>query len=591
MMTRRKSIHQASIIDSKDKLKSLKQKLNNCQTVVCDFETTTGDFLKADVCGVGLALSSQESFYIPTKFIPIEIIRQELAPILQLKQLAGHNVIYDIIIGKRFGFNLNYYYDTKMMFHMLYPDERETRLRDIVNRYLPEYKLILIEDLIGSGRKKISVDEVPIERMADYSCRETAAVMLCAEKLKNKLQAQNLWQTYIQLHQPLFSILADMTLTGIKIDVNCLKKLTEEYRNKVEEEKKLIYKLAKREFNINSPKQLIPVLQERGLRIEKQTEKGQPSVDEESLKEIYKKTQDMLCRHLLEYRKYMKVLSTYLEPFATQIDESNRLHGVFQLTATATGRLASSHPNLQNIPPEIREIFVADTNKMFIIADYSQIELRVLAHLSKDKNMIQAFLAGEDIHGKTAAIFGKKYDKDTARLKAKVVNFSLIYGASVNRIAYELEVSKEEAYEFMNNFYRLYPATKIYQKNLIHLAKRVGYVATIGGWRRPLPGINSKNLREQKMAERMALNTPIQGSASDIIKAAMIDLVKELNKNKLSGKLLLQVHDELVLEVPKDEIYQTKKIVEKSMLRNGFFPSIEPLLKVNISVNKRWVKS
>jgi DNA polymerase-1 len=584
-------IPHVNIIKSIEGLKKLKQKLSNCPVIVVDFETSDGNFLTADICGIGIALSFQESYYIPTAEIPVQAIKQELGPILKLKQLAGHNVIYDLMIGKRFGFDLNYYYDTKMMYHMLFPDERETRLRHIVKRYLSDYKLIMLEDLIGSGRKKISVAEVPIEQLAEYSCRETAAIMRCVEILKNELQAQHIWQPYIQLHQPLFSILADMTLTGIKLDMSRLKKLTEEYKQKLEKERQIIFKLARKEFNINSPKQLIPILQERGITIRRQTEKGQFSVNEDSLKEIYTETKDALCKHLLEYRKSMKILSTYLEPFIEHVDENNRLHGSFQLTATATGRLASANPNLQNIPPEIREIFIADAGKVFIVADYSQIELRVLAYLSKDKNMIKAFLDGEDIHAKTAAIFGSKYDKATARLKAKIVNFSLIYGASVNRIAKELEVSEEEAKTFMDNFYRFYPATKTYRRNLISLATRIGYVATMGGWRRPLPGIKSRNIREKKMAERMALNTPIQGSASDIIKAAMIDLVKELAKNKLSGKLLLQVHDELVLEVPKEEVYQTKKIVEKSMLRNGFFPAIEFLLKVNINVNKRWIKS
>ena len=583
--------HQANLIKAEKELLELKKKLANSSNIILDFETTNSDLFNSQVSGIGIALSSKEAYYISAKSLPIQKICQELMPVLQIKQLGGHNVIYDIIIGKRFGFDLNYYYDTKMMFHMLFPDEYQNRLRHIVQRYLPTYKLILIEDLIGSGRKKITIGEVSEERLAEYSNCEVLAIAQLIQYLKDDLYRNDLWKCYIQLNQPLLRILADMTYQGIKLDIPRLLELKEEYEKALKHEQNLIHKIAGKEFNLNSPKQVIEILQDRNVRIPFMTDKGQLSVNEDSLEEIYESTGDVLCYHLLKYRKKMKILSTYLNPFLEQIDDNQRLHSRFHLTVTATGRLASSAPNLQNVPPEIREVFIADSNKMLIIADYSQIELRILAYLSGDKNMLEAFKKNRDIHSETARIFGNKYDEKTARLKSKIVNFSMIYGASVSRIAHELEVDLSVAEKFVQNFYELYPSVSFYQKALFRLARRLGYIRTIGGWKRQFPKINSKNFWERKMAERMVLNTPIQGSASDIIKAAMIDLVKELDKNKMSGKLLLQVHDELVLEVPKDEIHQTKKIIEKSMLKNGFFPAIEPLLKINLDVNKRWVKT
>ena len=573
------------------------------EEVAFDIEATSRDPVTANLVGISLCREEVRAFYIPVSHtypgVPLQINKKDtlgiLSKILEDEKIAktGHNLKYDILVLKQEGITVKGpLFDTMIASYLINPNKPNHSLEEVALEYLSYRKKTFAEVL----KKKSSFTEVPLEEAAPYACDDASLSLELKEILFNKLRENDLENLYLNIEMPLIHVLADMELTGVKIDTEKLSGISQELERELEGIKRRIYFLAGEEFNINSPKQLSKVLfHSLGFQPGKKTKTGfstEMGVLEE-LAEIHE-----LPREILNYRSLNKLKTTYIDVLPKLINpETGRIHTSFNQTATATGRLSSSDPNLQNIPikgdwgKRIREAFMAEGDNLLLSADYSQVELRILAHLSNDDRLIDAFRNNLDIHAITASeIFGIPIDKVTPEIRrvAKTVNFGVIYGISPFGLSETLNIPRDDAKKYIEQYFNKHQSVKGYIEKTIDDARNKGYVVTLFGRRRAIPELKSKNLNIRQQGERFAINSPIQGTAADIIKIAMIHIWKKLNDKGLKTKMILQVHDELLFELPIQEIEAVMAIVKKEM--EGVMTLSVPL-SVDIHYGSNWAEA
>lgn len=571
--------HDYRLVDDDDKLSELEKALSNAESFCFDTETTGLDPLSDEVIGLAFSTGKGKSWYVTIKPENKEGIFKRLKVFLEDKEKMkiAQNLKFDRSMLLKYDIDVQAPYFDTMVAHYLISPEMNHGMDFLAEKYL-NYKPISIEELIGKkGRNQLTMDQLEPEQVLDYAAEDADVTYQLYEIFKKDIEKEkNLKSLFYDLECPLISVLGDMEMAGIKLDVDALASFSGELNEDLIRTSAKIYEYAGKEFNIDSPKQLGVILFDELKVTDKprKTKTGQYATGEEVLSRL--KAKHPIMEEILEYRQLKKLKSTYVDALPKLVsDVDGKLHTTFMQTVAATGRLSSSNPNLQNIPirtkrgREIRKSFIPSSKEFKILsADYSQIELRIIAALSEDKNMLRAFNNGEDIHAATAAkVFGvalEDVDRDM-RSKAKAVNFGIIYGQSAFGLAENLNIKRGEAKELIDSYFEQYPSIKKYMDRSIEVAKKNGYVETIMGRRRYLLDINSANATVRGFAERNAINAPIQGSAADIIKKAMVDISKEMRSRKLVSRMLLQVHDELVFDLHHSEEEVLKGIVKDKM--------------------------
>lgn len=568
--------HSYYLADTAEKQIALCEQLLQEKSFAFDTETDGLDPLTAGLVGMSFAIREQEAWYVPVPANREEAtdIIFRLAPALQHPEIekVGQNIKFDILALRKYGVRVKGpLFDTMLAHYLLNPELRHG-MDYLAETYL-KYKTVPIEDLIGpKGKKQASMRTVPIEQIKEYAAEDADVTLRLKHYFAPLLKQEGLESLFFEMEMPLIYVLAEMEATGVKLDTNALKQSSEVLSQQLTALEESIYDLAGQSFNINSTKQVGEILFDK-LKLDekaKKTKTGGYSTSEEVLEKIRGK--HPIVDKLLEYRGIKKLLSTYIDALPALIHpETGKIHTSFNQAVTATGRLSSTNPNLQNIPVrdelgrEIRKAFIADDDDcIFFSADYSQIELRLMAHLSNDPHMVEAFCSGADIHAATAAkIYGIPVEEVTSdmRRKAKTANFGIIYGISVFGLAERLSIPRAESKELIDGYFQTYPRIKEYMEESIRVAKEKGYVETLFKRKRFLPDINSHNAIVRGYAERNAINAPIQGSAADIIKLAMIRIHQRFEAEHLKSRMILQVHDELNFNVRKEEFDRVKEIV------------------------------
>ncbi|MDH5457693.1 MAG: DNA polymerase I [Nitrospinota bacterium] len=592
--------HYETIMDVKS-LDALVKKLKKAKEFALDLETTSKHPTRAEMVGISFSWAEGEACYIPVSHrylgVPEQLDKQKvveaLKPLLEDAKLKkfGHNIKYDLIVLANEGVDLKgVAFDSMLASYVLDPSKRQHSLDDLAMEMLG-HQNITYADVAGKGAKQIGFDEVSIDVAAEYAAEDSDITFRLTQALQSRLRDETL-KLYEELELPLIDVLADMEMTGVKVDREHLKKMSTKLSKALKKHEDEIYAMAGEMFNINSPKQLAVILFEKlGLPAKKKTKTGY-STDMSVLEELADGHE--LPAMIVNYRQLTKLKSTYIDALPLEINQkTGRVHTSYNQTVAATGRLSSSDPNLQNIPirsdlgKEIRQAFVAEGDDWLLSTDYSQIELRILAHLSGDPALIKAFKNNEDIHTRTAAeIFGQPLDgvDEDARRMAKAVNFGIVYGLSAFGLSRQLKISPGEAKAFIDQYFDLYKNVKTFMDSTIEEARQCGYTVTMMNRRRYLPDLHSKNRQVRESAERVAINSPVQGSAADMIKLAMIRLHQLLSKQKLKSKMIMQVHDELVFECPVNEKREVEALVKKEM--ENVWP-----MQVPIIVHSEWGKN
>jgi len=566
-------------------LEALIRRIAKAGVVSIDTETDNISPTRARLVGMSFALEPCEAFYLPLRHdylgvpeqVPIEKALALLRPVLENPKIRkiGQNLKYDLVVLEREGLRVDGVdLDTMILSYLLEPNWGKHGLDRLAIAYL-HLPSIPIADIIGKGKKIITMDKASIPAVIPYACQDADYALEISRILWPKVEAAELARVYCDLERPLIGVLAEMEAVGIKVDKAALQALSKELGTELARLEKEIYAACGTEFNINSPAQLGDVLFHKlQLTGTKKTKgAGAPSTSMEVLEELA--AHHPLPRLVLEYRQLSKFRSTYSEALLEILDpETGRVHTSYNQTVASTGRLSSSDPNLQNIPARgewgkrFRAAFVPERGCGFLAADYSQIELRVLAHMSGDPGLIETFVDGHDVHEETAhRVFGPASGlfKDEQRRRAKIINFSMIYGAGAYSLASQLGTSNREAQAFIDKYYETFPKVKAFLDRIVDEAAKRGYSKTLAGRKRPVPELKSSDNAIRQAGRRIALNAPLQGTAADIMKKAMIDIWTELRKRKLAARMVLQVHDELVLEVPKAERPEVEKIVRDRM--------------------------
>ncbi|MFZ6053126.1 DNA polymerase I [Halocola ammonii] len=603
MKTIENTKHDYKLIESKKEIDELVKKLEKASTYSFDTETSALKAMEADLVGMSFSLKAGEAFYLPLGGSKEEITEkvESFRKIFEdeKKTVVAQNLKYDLKMLRRYGFDIkNKVFDT-MLAHYLINPEMKHNMDLLAETYL-NYQPVSISTLIGKkGKNQKSMADLDPKEVYEYAAEDADITLQLKEKFQGEIDKNHLKDLFEKIEVPLIHVLSDMELEGVKLDTETLKNFSQELGKDIEKLEKNIHELAGEDFNIDSPKQLGPILYEK-LEITKKpkkTKSGQYSTSEDVLSKLTDNHE--IVSEILNYRQLKKLKSTYVDPLPLLIDKNTgRLHTNYMQTVAATGRLSSNNPNLQNIPirtergRSIRKSFVARDEDYFLLAaDYSQVELRIIAALSGDENMQQAFLDGEDIHSATASkVFDvKPEDVDREmRSKAKAVNFGIIYGQGAFGLAQNLNIKRGEAKEIIDSYFEKYSKIKEYMNKNIEFARKQGYVETIKGRRRYLPDINSKNAVVRGFAERNAINAPIQGSAADIIKIAMIDIHREMKKSNYKSKMTMQVHDELVFDAHKDEIEELQSMI-KDKMQNAVKLAVP--LKVDIGKGKNWLEA
>jgi DNA polymerase-1 len=567
-------------VTTPEERQELLKKLLTQPSVCFDTETTSIEARHADVVGIAFSFKKREAYYVPCPPDDVETAKivEEFAPFFESETIekVAHNLKYDEQVINRYGITIKGpRFDTMIAHYLLSPDSKHGM--DFLAEFYLKYQPISIENLIGKkGKNQKNMRDIDPKEVVDYACEDADITWQLKELFEPEIQKEHLKQLFYAIEMPLVRVLKSMEQEGIRIDIDGLSKFSQELEKDLVNLEQQIVELAGEDFNIDSPRQLGTILFEK-LEISKKAKKTKTGQ--------YSTSEDVLQKHvndheivplILDYRSLRKLKNTYVDPLPELVDEvDGRVHTHYMQTVAATGRLSSTSPNLQNIPirtekgREIRKAFVPkDENHWLMAADYSQIELRIIAALSEDENMVAAFQQGLDIHAATAAkVYGVDIEEVTReqRSNAKAVNFGIIYGQSAFGLSQNLGISRTEAKQIIDSYFEQYPAIKSYMEEAKVKAKDAGYVETIMKRRRYLPDINSKNAIVRGYAERNAINAPIQGSAADIIKIAMIKVFDRMKKEGVSSKMLLQVHDELVFDVLKEEEEQMRKIVKEEM--------------------------
>ena len=594
--------HEYHLVNDENKIEELIKLLNDNEVFAFDTETTGLDIYSSSLVGMSFSVKTHEAYYIPlpadreqcksllNKFLPI-FSNEE-------KTIVGHNIKFDLSILARYEIEIkNNLWDT-MIAHYLIEPEQNHNMDYLADVYL-DYTPIAIEELIGKGRNQISMRDVSVEKVKEYAAEDADITLQFYDKFKPIITENKLEGLFHMIEMPLVKVLSTMESNGVKIDIMGLKQISEEQAKEILEIENKIYEIAGTSFNIGSPKQLGEILFEK-LNIKapaKKTKTGQYPTGEEILQKIV--NENPIVQNILDYRSLTKLKSTYVDALPSLVNLNDGLiHTSYNQAITATGRLSSNNPNLQNIPVrtdkgrEIRKAFVPrDENHILLAADYSQIELRIIAHLSGDAVMQEAFRSGKDIHTDTASrVYNVDMNDVTKEMRrnAKAVNFGIIYGMSAFGLAERLGISRSEASQIIKNYFKEYIGIQEYIDKQVDFAKENGYVETMLGRRRYLKDINAGNSVVRNFAERNAINAPIQGTSADMIKIAMANIHKEMIDNKLKSKMILQVHDELVFDVYKEELDFLSEIVKDKMI--NALPLCVPI-EVNLNTGTNWLEA
>lgn len=589
-------------------LRDLVVQIKKATRVSIDTETDNPFPTQAHLVGMSFTTEADRGFYLPLRHnypnapqqIPKETAFSLLEEVLsdpEIKKI-GQNIKYDYIVLKRAGVTLGGIdLDAMVLSYLLEPNWGKHNLNKLALTYL-QVKAIPYEDIVGKGKTRVTMDKVRIDRVVPYACQDADLALQLSQLLWPKVKEQKMNGLYRKFELPLIEVLADMEMWGVKIDKNALKALSSELQDELARLQEKIFAFSGVEFNLNSPQQLSQILFEKlNLPVSRRTKKTKSySTDVNTLQELA--LIHPIAQYALEYRQLAKLKSTYADALPLLIDpETGRIHTSYNQAVTATGRLSSSEPNLQNIPvrgelgQKCRRAFIPENGHLFLSADYSQIELRVLAHLSGDKNLIETFLHDRDIHTETAhRVFGKasNLSKEEQRRRAKIINFSIIYGASAFSLGKELETSTSEAQKFIDLYFEKHPQVHDFLERMVKSAEEKGFAETISGRKRQVPELRHKDKITQQIGRRIALNTPIQGSAADLMKKAMVDIWREIKRQGLKSGMILQVHDELVFEVPDGERDEMEALVQEKMEK--VFPLKVPL-KVHLSWGINWAEA
>tara|TARA_B100000945_G_scaffold304455_1_gene289971 strand:- start:253 stop:2175 length:1923 start_codon:yes stop_codon:yes gene_type:complete len=572
-----------------------------------DTETSSLDPHQADLVGISLSTKIGKACYIPIghkskECLKKELVIKKLKPLLEDKSVKkiGQNIKFDFIVLFKQGINMNCMEDTMLMSYVLDAGKNRHNMDTLSEIHL-HHKTISFKEIVGTGKKEINFSEVELNKAMEYAAEDADITYRLYKIFSKNLKLEKLTTIYEIFEKPLIKILAFMEIEGIKIDKKCLELLSRKFEKKIIELEKQVFKISKKEFNIASPKQLGEIIY-NDLKIAalKKTKKGSFATNASVLEDLAFKGHKF-PQLILDWRQVSKLKNTYTDALPEHINPlSKRVHTSFLLAATTTGRLASSDPNLQNIPikseegRDIRKAFIAEKGFSLISADYNQIEMRILADLADVKELKKAFKNNEDIHSLTASqVFDidiKKVNQDMRR-KAKAINFGIIYGISQYGLAKQINVSNHEADKFLKAYFSRFPEIEIYMENTKKFCRKSGYVNNIFGRRSYFKGINDKNFNVRNFQERAAINAPIQGSASEIMRLAMIRLNKKfesLNKNK--SKILLQIHDELIFEVPEKEVKKITKIIQDEMMSvtQSDLHSFSTPLTIDINTGDNW---
>jgi len=596
--------HSYQLVDTKEKRSALIAELLQQHEVCFDTETTGLDTHTAELVGLSFAYKTGEAFYIPVPEDQKEaqLIVDEFKPVFENENstLIGQNIKYDLSVLRKYNVHLKGKLFDTMVAHFLIQPEMRHNMNVLAETYL-HYSPVSIETLIGKkGKGQLNMRDVPLEDIKEYASEDADITLQLKNKFEGMMTEPNTKKLFEEIEIPLITVLAAMEEEGIALDKNALKELSVELEKDILIVEKEIQHLGGTAFNVSSPKQVGEILFEVLQIAEKpkKTKTGQYATGEEVLAKLVGKHE--IVGKILDYRELVKLKNTYVDTLPELVNsQTNRIHTSYNQVVAVTGRLSSDNPNLQNIPirtergREIRKAFVArNENYILLSADYSQIELRIIAELSKDEGMIEAFQSGQDIHKATAAkVYNISLEEVTSdmRRNAKMVNFGIIYGISAFGLSERLNIPRKEAANIIENYFEKYPRIKAYMDESIEQAREKGYVETIMGRRRYLRDINSSNHTVRGYAERNAINSPIQGSAADMLKIAMINIQKDFISMGIKSKMLLQVHDELVFDVLKEELEIVKPIIE-SRMKNAI-PGLVIPMEVGMGVGKNWLEA
>lgn len=594
--------YEYKLIENETEAKELADFLLTNEIVSLDTETTSIEALDAKLVGLSFSTEDFRAWYVPVsrETEKAKKILEIFRPVYENPKIlkVGQNLKYDLTVLANYGIHLSGpLFDTMLAHYLIQPELRHNM--DYLAEIYLNYKTIHIEELIGpKGRGQKNMGDLEPKDIYKYACEDADVTLRLMKPLAEELRKNSLEEVFQNIEMPLMPILARMERNGVVLDTETLKEVENDFTARLQTLEKDIYELAGHEFTINSPRQVGEVLFGELKLSEKvkKTKSGQYSTSEEVLRDLHSK--HPIVQKILDYRGLKKLLSTYVEALPKLINPATgHIHTSFNQAVTATGRLSSSNPNLQNIPVrgedgrEIRKAFIPEEGEIFFSADYSQIELRIMAHLSGDEHMIEAFNAGHDVHAATAARIFHKDIKDISkdeRRKAKTANFGIIYGISAFGLAERMDVSRTEAKELIDSYFEMYPKIKDYISKAVDTAREKGYIETEFGRRRYLPDINSRNAVVRGYAERNAVNAPIQGTAADIIKIAMIRVQQRLDAEGCKARMILQVHDELNFSVPTDEFDKVKRIVIEEM--QGAYKMSVPL-EADCGEGKNWLEA
>jgi DNA polymerase-1 len=593
------------LITDRDEFLALLEDLRRAKCFAIDLETTSPYPMWADLVGISLSYTTHQAFYIPLGHrppeaknqLPLSWVLEQLKPLLEdtgMKKV-GQNLKYEWIVLKRYGVHLQgIHCDTMIASYLLNPTKHNHNLGEIAREYL-DRAVTDYKEVVGGGGKALTFDQIDLEKAKDYSCEDAEVALQLSHLLLPKLEEGGFKELFDQVELPLLVVLAKMEMNGVKIDTDLLQEFSKEIEAQLQQKMDRIYGLAGEVFNINSSQQLGRILFEKlKLPVVKKTKTGY-STDVDVLTKL--SLHHDLPLEILGYRNLSKLKSTYIDALPKLVHpKTARVHTSYNQTVTATGRLSSSDPNLQNIPiraeegSRIRQAFIPEKGWLIISADYSQIELRILAHLSQDGTLMEAFRKDEDIHARTASeIFSVPIEKvaPSMRREAKVINFGIIYGMSAYGLSQQLGTEPKIAQAYIDEYFKRYPEVQIYIENGLKEAREKGYVTTLLHRRRYLPDIHSPTVAIRQASERMAINTPLQGTAADIIKVAMTHIQDRIEELGLSTKMIMQVHDELVFEVPEEELRKALPMIQNEM---EHVMELSVPLKISIHSGKNWAE-
>jgi DNA polymerase-1 len=593
------------LINTVEKFNDFFEQLKNQKVFAIDLETTNAKPLQAQIVGISFSWQAKEAYYLPLmtpngiEHLDANTVLPKIRTVLEDENIkkTGQNIKYDLLVLRNNNILLQgIAFDSMIASYLLNPVKRNHNLDDIAFEYL-SYKTITTSELIGSGKEQITMDQVAVDKVCQYACQDADVAYRLANNLEPLLKKEGLWHLFQNIEIPLIYVLTEMEWNGISLETHVLKEMSCWLTTKLQQLEKQIYASAGHEFNIDSPKQLSEILFEKLELPRLRKTKTGSSTDANVLSTLA--WRHALPKLVLEYRQLTKLKNTYVDALPDMINQSTgRVHTSFNQTVTATGRLSSSEPNLQNIPirtdigREIRRAFVpSEKDTIFLSADYSQIELRILAHFSEDAALITAFQQDKDIHTVVAsAIYNVPIEGVTSEMRrnAKAVNFGIIYGLSEFGLSRDTGLTLEESREFINAYFSLYHGVKKYRDTVIEEAKACGYVQTLFNRKRSIPDICSEDKKRRNLAERIAVNTIIQGTAADLIKVAMNNIHAKLKKGEYGAKMILQIHDELLFEVKENKLASTRSMIQEEM---SHAVTLNVPVKINIKTGKNWMET